>query len=171
MSNEGSEKADFLAVAFRSDYRWLTEKLRFRIGCGFNAEDIASEAFTQMAALPDLLSVREPRAMLSTIANRLLYESWRRRDLERAYLAALASRPEAVHPSPEAQELVMESLMLIDKALDGLSAKAREAFFYSHLDGLTYVQISGKLNVSVSMVRKYIAKALINCYLAAQDMP
>jgi len=168
MSADSPSRNDFLSVVFRKDYRWLAERLRFRLGCGFGAEDVASEAFTQLAALPDLLAVREPRALLTTIAQRVMYESWRRRDLERDYLAALARVPEAVHPSPEDRAVLVEALLAIDRALEGLSVKARTAFLYSQLDGLTYAEIGERLGVSASMVRQYMAKAMACCYLAAE---
>ncbi|PWC15149.1 RNA polymerase subunit sigma [Brenneria roseae subsp. americana] len=169
MFTEAGKKPDLLSLIFRSDYRWLTERLRRRIAYGCEAEDVASEAFLRLASLPDLASVQEPRAMLTTLAKRVLYENWRKRDLEKAYLAALANKPEFHHPSPEEQQLLMEALLTIDQALAGLSVKARQAFLYSQLDGLTYADIAGRLDVSVSMVRKYIAKALANCYLATQE--
>ena len=157
---------DLLAIIFRSDYRWLINRLRRSIARDCEAEDIASEAFVRLAAMPNLTHVREPRAMLTTLAKRVLFENWRRRDLERAWLSALASAPEHSHPSPEDQEILLEALMAIDQALEGLSVKARQAFLYSQLDGLTYAQIAQHLGVSVSMVRKYITSALTQCYLA-----
>ncbi|MDX5627937.1 MULTISPECIES: sigma-70 family RNA polymerase sigma factor [unclassified Brenneria] len=169
MLTEAGKKPDLLSLIFRSDYRWLTDRLRRRIAYGCEAEDVASEAFLRLASLPDLASVQEPRAMLTTLAKRVLYENWRKRDLEKAYFAALANKPELYHPSPEEQQLLMEALLTIDQALEGLSIKARQAFLYSQLDGMTYADIAEKLGVSVSMVRKYIAKALTNCYLATQD--
>lgn len=159
---------EYLSLIFRSDYRWLAERLRFRLGCGFQAEDVASESFAQLAALPDLESVREPRALLTTIAQRVMYETWRRRDLERAYLDVLAQMPEAVHPSPEDRAMLVESLLAIDRALEGLSVKARTAFLYSQLDGLTYAEIGERIGVSASMVRQYMAKALTCCYAATE---
>lgn len=171
MAVESSARIDVLALIFRSDYRWLTEKLRKRISYGTGAEDIASEAFLRLAEVPDLLHLREPRAMLTTLAQRVLYENWRRRDLEKAYLLALSSRPEYYHPSPEEQEMVLESLVAIDRALDGLSVNNRKAFLYNQLDGMTYAAIAEKLGVSVSMVRKYITKALTFCYLATNTQP
>lgn len=166
MPAEFTSRTDALTLIFRSDYRWLTDKLRRRISHGTGAEDIASEAFARLAAIPDLLKIREPRAMLTTLAQRILYETWRRRDLEQAYLNALASSPQHCHPSPEDQEMVIESLLAIDRALDGLSVNARKAFLFNQLDGMTYAEIAKELNVSASMVRKYVAKALTNCYLA-----
>ncbi|AIR70465.1 sigma-70 family RNA polymerase sigma factor [Dickeya fangzhongdai] len=169
MHVDAGKKMDLLSLIFHSDYRWLIARLRRRIAYGCEAEDVASEAFVRLASLPNLDSVKEPRAMLTTLAKRVLYESWRKRDLEKAYLAALEQKPAFYHPSPEEQEMLMEALLAIDLALDGLSVKARQAFLFSQLDGLTYADIAGKLGVSVSMVRKYIAQALTNCYLATQD--
>lgn len=161
------DQPSVLTDIFRSDYRWLVQRLRYRLGCPFNAEDVASESFLQLSTLPALSSVREPRAMLTTIANRVMYDVSRRKALEKAYLQTLASVPEHVHPSPEEQHLLMESLITIDRALKNLPVKARRAFLYSQLDGMTYAQIAEKLGVSASMVRQYMAKALMQCYLAA----
>lgn len=83
MYTEAVKKPDLLSLIFRSDYRWLTDKLRRRIAYGCEAEDVASEAFLRLASLPNLANVQEPRAMLTTLAKRVLYENWRRRDLEK----------------------------------------------------------------------------------------
>ncbi|WP_225383029.1 sigma-70 family RNA polymerase sigma factor [Klebsiella variicola] len=161
---------DLLSLIFRSDYRWLINRLRKNIAYGCEPEDVASEAFLRLAALPDLSALREPRAMLTTLAKRVLFENWRKQDLERAWLTALASEPERSHPSPEESEMLLEALLSIDRALEGLSVKARQAFLYSQLDGMTYADIAATLGVSVSMVRKYITSALTQCYLATQPV-
>ncbi|MDO1871170.1 RNA polymerase sigma factor FecI, partial [Escherichia coli] len=49
--------------------------------------------------------------------------------------------------------------------LDGLNDKTREAFLLSQLDGLTYSEIAHKLGVSISSVKKYVAKAVEHCLL------
>ncbi len=167
MSDATIGQPALLSEIFRSDYRWLSERLRFRLGCRYNAEDVASESFLQLSTLTALETVRDSRAMLTTIANRVMYDSSRRKNLERAYVAALASAPEKVHHSPEEHHMLLEALLAIDKALEGLSDNARRAFLMSQLDGLTYAQIAGELGVSSSMVRQYMAKAMMKCYLAS----
>ncbi|WP_433695442.1 sigma-70 family RNA polymerase sigma factor [Paraburkholderia phenoliruptrix] len=158
-------RAAWLADEFRSSYGWLKSKLHRRLGSATDAEDLASSSFVELAALEDLGTVREPRALLTVIAQRLTYELWRRRDLERAYLDCLASQDEPVAPSAESIVEVSQALALIDQALDGLSSKAKSAFIYSQIDGLTYAEIASLLGVSSSMVRKYIAQALTRCYM------
>ncbi|ACO78456.1 RNA polymerase sigma factor, ECF subfamily [Azotobacter vinelandii CA] len=153
---------------FGEHHGWLFGRLRARLGCAHDAADIASETFTQVVALDDPGAIREPRALLTTIAKRLIYASWRRRDLERAYLEVLAQQPEAVQPSPEETVLALEALAAIDQLLDGLSPKARAAFLYSQLEGLNYTEIASRLGVSVTRVHQYVVKGLTTCYLALE---
>ena len=63
---------------FKSDYSWLCTRVSRAMGCAHGAQDIASETFLRVLALPDPSQIREPRALLTTIARRLMYEGWRR---------------------------------------------------------------------------------------------
>lgn len=152
---------------FRNEYRWLLSRLRSKLGCACTAEDIASETFVQLVELPDPAGIREPRAMLTTIAHRLVYDLWRRRDLERAYLAALAALPEGAAPSEEERAIVVETLHAIDRTLSGLSAKARNAFVYSQFHDMTHAEIAERLGVSKRTVRDYLAQAMGACCRAS----
>ncbi len=49
--------------------------------------------------------------------------------------------------------------------LDGLGPKVKQAFLLSQLEGLGYVDIAARLGVSVSSVKKYMAKATEHCLL------
>lgn len=152
---------------FGDHHGWLFERLRLRLHCREDAADLAAETFAQVVALPDPLAIREPRALLSTIGKRLIFARWRRNDIERAYLESLAALPEACAPSPQEHWLVMEALMEIDRLLDGLSSRARAAFLYSQIDGLTYARIAEELGVSVTRVHQYVVQGLTACYRAA----
>ncbi|MFF7708153.1 sigma-70 family RNA polymerase sigma factor [Pseudomonas sp. NPDC007930] len=152
-----------LRQLFGDHHGWLFERLRARLGCRHDAADMAAETFAQVVALPAPQAIREPRALLTTIAKRLMYDTWRRRDLERAYLEALAAQPEQYAPSAQEQVLVMETLMQLDALLDGLSPRARTAFLCSQLDGMKYADIAALLGVSTIRVRQYVAKGLQLC--------
>jgi RNA polymerase sigma-19 factor, ECF subfamily len=154
-----------IADLYSSHHGWLFGWLRKKLGCTHQAADIAQDAFIQILGRPEVLTeLREPRAYLTTVARRLVFDTWRRRDLEQAYLAELAAMPEDVFPSAEEQALVLETLLAIDRLLNGLSAKARTAFLMSQLDGMTYKEISVELGVSTSRVRQYMTQALTACY-------
>ncbi len=166
MDSQGSIKNTLIAQLFQQNYDWLCKKLSYQTGCSHSAEDLAAEAFLQVWMLPDPASIRSPRAFLATIAQRLMYESWRRKDLERAYLQILAEAPEAVQPSPHEQWMLIESLQAIDRLLDGLSGQARAVFLMSQLEGLTYVQIGERLGLSLGRIHQLMKDALHCCYRA-----
>lgn len=153
----------FLSDEFRRSYGWLTGCMQRLVGSSSDAEDLASSAFTELAAHPDVAAIRQPRALLTTIARRLTFEFWRRRDIERAWLAMLAHAPERVTPSPEVTLEAVQEIVLIDAALQRLSPRAREAFIMSQFEDMKYADIAERLGVSVSMVRKYVAQALALC--------
>ncbi|MGX5219176.1 sigma-70 family RNA polymerase sigma factor [Pseudomonas sp. S9] len=149
---------------------WLNGWLRQRLGCAHNAADLAQDTFVRLLKSPDgLATLRQPRAYLSTIAHGLVVNFWRRQSVERAYLDALAAQPEALAPSPEEREMIVETLLAIDAMLLRLPSKVREAFLLSQLDGLTYAVIAQRLAVSERMVKKYMAQAMLHCLMLAQQ--
>jgi RNA polymerase sigma-70 factor (ECF subfamily) len=151
-------------------HRWLHGWLRQRLGCTENAADLAQDTFLRLLDKPrDLLAVREPRAYLHTIANGLLINFWRRRDIERAYLDALALQPEACAPSPETRALILETLLQVDALLRSLAPRVRQAFLLSQLHGLTYAAIATELGVSERMIKKYMAQAMLQCLMLLED--
>lgn len=152
-----------VAELYHSHHPWLFSWLRRRLGCPCNAADLAQDTFMRLLSTPPPAELREPRAYLSTVAHGLMVNHLRRRDLERAYLEALAWLPEAVSPSPETRALLVESLLAIDARLDGLPSKARQAFLLSQLEGLPYAEIAVRLSVSISMVKKYMLQAVSHC--------
>lgn len=157
---------------YRQHHGWLLGWLRGKLGCPDQAADLAQDTFTRLlGGERNLTGVREPRAYLTTVAHGLVVDFFRRRDLERAYLAELALQPEALHPSPEERSLLLEALAEVDRLLAGLSGKARAAYFYSRLDGLTHAEIAEHLGVSVPRVRQYLAAAARHCYCLRYGSP
>jgi RNA polymerase sigma-70 factor (ECF subfamily) len=111
-------------------------------------------------------SRRDPRARtyLGTIANGLVIDFWRRRELEQAWLETLAQLPEAHTPSPESRLHFLQTLIEIDQMLDTLKPNARTAFLLAQLDGLTCPQIAERIGMSLATVERYISQALRRCY-------
>jgi RNA polymerase sigma-70 factor (ECF subfamily) len=86
----------------------------------------------------------------------------RRKEIEKAYLECIKHQAESEYYSPEAKAIVLETLFQIDEMLDGLSAKVKKTFLLSQLEGLSHSEIANEMKVTVSSVRKYIAKALLH---------
>lgn len=156
-----------LGVFFSDHHRWLLQHIQRRLRNHADAQDTAGDAFCQMlAARVDPDSIEQPRAYLATIARRLMFDRHRRRKLELAYLERLSTLPEALTPSPEEQLQLIQALVAIDRALDGLPMIVKATFLYSQLDGLSYVAISHKLGLSERTVSRYMKQALRQCYLS-----
>ncbi|WP_302056200.1 sigma-70 family RNA polymerase sigma factor [Pseudomonas sp. SBB6] len=155
-----------LSTLYNDHHRWLHRWLRNRIGCPEHAADIAQDTFLSILSSKDLFRIREPRSFLSTVARRLMANVYRRRLVEQAYLQALASLPETVEPSPEVRVLALEALALLDRMLDALPGKVREAFLLSHLQGLKIAEIAERLQVSSRSVKLYLVRANQHCFFA-----
>lgn len=169
MSIEQMKGTEAFIIANQS---WLQRFLTGKLGCSHDAQDISQDTFirviTSAVVLPEL---KEPRAYLATIANRLIIDKARRRKIELAYIEANTRSvdEQAVAPSSEEVYENVCKLEALVKLLESLADKPRRAFLMSRLDGLGYKDIAAELGVSVSMVKKYIAKALLHCYDVMQD--
>ena len=152
-----------IAELYADHHAWLHSWLRRKLGCLEQAADLAHDTFVRAMTTPKLEEIREPRAWLRTVAHGVMVNHLKRQDLERAYRETLAAQPELTAPSPEERALILETLMQIDALLDGLSPKARRAFLLSQLERLTYAEIAEQLQVSVSMIKKYMLQAITHC--------
>ncbi len=157
---------DEVRALYIDHHGWLKSWLRRRLGDGLDAADLAHDVFVRLLARRRPIRAREPRALLSTVAHGLVVDHWRRRELERAWLEALASLPELEAPSPECRLVVLEALIQIDRVLDGLAPAVRTAFLLAQLDGLSCPRIAEHLGVSLATVERYLARALRACYEA-----
>ncbi|MET0291538.1 MAG: sigma-70 family RNA polymerase sigma factor [Steroidobacteraceae bacterium] len=144
---------------------WLRNWLRRQLGNAADAADLAHDTFVKVIVSRRSASSfgPEPRALLTHIAKGLLIDLWRRRDVERAYVEALARLPADHVPCAETQALVLEALVQIEALLYGLPTRTREVFLLSQLDGLRYAQIASQLDVSVVTVKRHMRAAFAAC--------
>lgn len=155
-----------LHALYSDHHGWLYQWLRRRLGHSGDAADLAHDAFLRLLVKPrEFDSFAGARAYLSTVARGLCVDLWRRRQIEQAWLDTLAAQPEAVESSAEQRAMVIEALVEIDAMLRRLPARVAEAFVLSHLHGLTYREIAGRLAVSERSVKKYMAQAVLHCAL------
>jgi RNA polymerase sigma factor (sigma-70 family) len=165
-----------IQTLYSDHHGWLFGWLRRKLGDAHQAADMAHDTFVRIltthgsasSASPLRLDgLREPRAYLTTVANRVLCNHYRRLSLEQAWLSTLAQLPEPFTPSTEEQLIILETLHEIDAMLDTLPAKARTAFLLSQLEGLSYAQIAEQLGVAVRTVKRYMAQAFEECLMLA----
>lgn len=155
---------------YSDHHGWLRGWLRKRLGDIHQAADLAHDTFMQLLARDEPVAAREPRAFLTTVAQRVLANHYRRQQLEQAYLAALAALPEPVECSPEERAILLETLAAVDRMLGGLPQPVKRAFLMSQLDELSHADIAAALNISITTVKRYLVKAGQQCYFGAHGV-
>lgn len=166
MSNPRPSLQHPLHLLYTEHHQWLRGWLARRLNSHADAADLTHDTFLRTLTSPHLGQLDEPRAFLCMVAKRVLYTFWRRGELERAYLDALASLPEQVTPCEETLAVLREALEAVDALLAGLPAKVRHAFLLNRLEGLTHQQIADQMQVSLSSVERWVRRAVTHCYLA-----
>lgn len=164
MSSPSPSLSAHVESLYLAHHGWLQGWLRKKVGNAFDAADLAQSTFLKVLGAKGLDQLQEPRAYLTTIARNLLINQVRRRAIEQAYLDALAAMPEPVAPPPEVRLMVLETLVEIDRRLGRLPALAKQAFLLAQLEGLSHGEIAAELGISVSTVKRHLAKAAMRCF-------
>lgn len=166
MSTNESALQQRMADLYADHHGWLRGWLRRRLGNAFDAADVAHDTFVRILASRDaMLGMAEPRAYLTTTAQRLLVDRARRNAIAQAYLDELALMAQSLpgHPAPEEILMAVQALEQIGAALEGLAARPREAFLRHYLEEQPQAEIAAGFGVSTRMVQKYLVQALMHC--------
>lgn len=166
MSDLPVPSQDPFHILYAENHRWLQGWLLRRLGSPADAADLTQDTFVRTLTSRHVAAIEEPRAFLCVVAKRVLCSFWRRNELERAYLEAIADLPEAVVPSEEEFALLREAVATLDAMLNDLPNQVRHAFLLNRLEGLTHPQIAEQLGVSLATVERWIKRAVTQCYLA-----
>lgn len=158
-----------LTLFYTNHSGWLQAWLCKKTACSFEAAEIAQDVFVKLlskndVAPIDLATINEPRAYLTTVATHLLIDVKRRQKLEREYLALISHLQPETLPCPQQIKIVIDTLNEILIMLEGMPVNVYRAFMLYRLDGLSHAEIAQQLNVSPSMVKQYIARAMLHCY-------
>lgn len=155
--------------AYRAFHAELLKFLGKRLGSSADAADLAQDAFTQWLDWRDRRTVEQPRAFLFQIARNLLRDHWRRQqarpqaseDLDTGHMLDAMVDEQGASPLEKVEQ--QQRLHLLARALDDLSPRRREAFVLHKFDGLSQVEVAQRMGISLSMVEKHIASALLHC--------
>ncbi|MGC7405321.1 sigma-70 family RNA polymerase sigma factor [Pandoraea pneumonica] len=156
-------EASGVAALYHDHHGWLRNWLHRKLRNHGDAADLAHDTFVRLLSKDSSVSPREPRAFLTVVAQGLVANLHRHRKIEAAYLDTLAALPEAVAPDPETRAILLQTLVDIDRRLDGLPPVVRRVFLMSQLDGLPQRDIAEAVGLSIATVQRHIVKALHTC--------
>src|SRR5262249_28969054 len=128
--------------------------------------DLAQEVFLRLLRVERQDKIRSPEAYLLTIAGHVLHQhALSAENLhEPVDIAdALTDARLAEETDPPAQLNLERRLEALDRALARLSAKTRTAFLLQRRDGCTLDEIAERMGISRAMVKKHLAKAVVQC--------
>ncbi|GAA3582274.1 MULTISPECIES: sigma-70 family RNA polymerase sigma factor [Marinobacter] len=159
-----------IETLYREHQPWLRNWLRGKLGCPADASDLSQDSFLRLLTV-DLSLLQEPRAYLLVIANRLMINRHRRRQLEADVLRQVAHTVETQNQQGPAEivaarDLLHQVLMMLTEELPD---KPRKAFLWARTEGMSYREIAERLDVSQSSVKQYIARALVHCHARLYD--
>ena len=139
--------------------RYLTSRVRNSV----DIPDLVQEVFLRMLRIPNHDAIRSPEAYLFTVAQHVAHQHALRQSCVAPPIELQKMLVELAHvPADPAGELsAQQSLEGLERALARLSPRERATFLYHRRDGLTLQTIAGRLGVSRHMVKKYLAKAIL----------
>ncbi len=148
-----------IATLYADHHGWLQGWLRKKLGSTACAADVAQDTFMRLLDREDAVAAREPRALLATVAQRVLFNHYRRQKLEQAYLDVLAQLPPLHTPSPEERAMLLATVSELDRMLDGLPPPVKRAFLLRQLDAVPQEDIARQLGISLATVKRHLQRA------------
>ena len=148
-----------LFAAHRGELQaYLTEKLRD----AETAADLTQETFVRFAEQSGAAAISQPRSYLYRTAHNLAVDHARQRRRRRTDSMAnddLAHLPEE-RAGPETIADARERLAQLHALVSKLPERTRQIFVLHRIEGLTYVEVAERLDISMSSVQKHLAMAL-----------
>ncbi len=156
-----------LVSTYLAQWKSLRMFLRKRTGSSDLADDVLQETWIRLATTKiDPAAIRDRRAFILRIAGNIAIDLLRRETKHAARCVSDEAVLLAVQdkcPSPEMVAIDRDQLRQLVRALIELPKNARLALLMSRCDGMSHASIASRLEVSESMVAKYLAQALRHC--------
>jgi RNA polymerase sigma-70 factor (ECF subfamily) len=124
--------------------------------------DIIQETYCRIYQANNIDSIRHPKAFLFRVANNvwLNTEKRRRGSVEDNAVDIENVDVRADELGPYRMLQAEQELAIVQTAFQELTPKCREVFIMNRFENLSYSQIARELNLSISMIEKYVSQAL-----------
>lgn len=161
---------DFILSVLKEHEADLKRFLKFRLAGHPDREDLMQEVLLRLMEKKESQQSlshghKKTKAYLIVIASNLIHDMNRRRKVRevknKEILHYEIESSIADKRTPEKQAAIRQKLIKANKVLESLSPKCHQVFKLSRFHNLSYREIGEQLNISVSMVKKYITQALV----------
>lgn len=163
----GDEIGEKLREVFRTNQNALVRFLKSHLGSECDAQDVAQDAILRLYQRRAQLFDQDLRSLLFTTAKNIAIDRHKERkrslldysDLAQENLNAAMDES----ASPERIIAARQELARIAQLIMDLPVKCQTAFIRYKIDELEYREIAAQMNLTESMVRKYVLRALAHC--------
>jgi len=162
----GDHRKSFVTDVAARHGRQLRRYLAARVRNATDVADLAQEVFLRLLRVDRHDKIRSPEAYLFTIASHVLHQHALNRSTTPEsvdIMDPLVDQRLAVESDPGVQRDLEERMKEMERALEQLAPNAQASLLLHCRDGWTLEEIGTRLGVSRSMVKKYIAKAVLHC--------
>ncbi|RDS85055.1 RNA polymerase sigma factor [Dyella monticola] len=161
---EGGGRLDAYDAFFRTQYDALVSFLRRRSRTNEDAEDAAQESFTRLTRYRDTYPLLAWKAMLYRIAINVVNDQSRRARTRCVpqHVSLDDVSIESDEPSAEEAAAAAQQRVLLREAILALPPKCRQVYLLTRLRGMTSRQVATHCGISVRMVEKHLANALVH---------
>jgi RNA polymerase sigma factor (sigma-70 family) len=166
------DKRAFLAAVASQHGLRLRRFLLARVRNVADASDLVQEVYLRLLRVPDHESIRMPEAYVFALANHVLYQYRLRQSRvveAQDILDMLGQTQVAWDKDPAIQSETQQRIEEIESVLKSLPPKARAVLVLHRRDGYTLEEIGRHLGLSRPMVKKYLARALLQCRERFED--
>jgi len=151
-----------LHAMFREHEQELRAFLTRKVHCPELAADLTQEIFVRLAAQPATTRLENTRSYLFRMANNLVIDHYREIERRQTYATPhenLVHIPET-KPGLEHEMMARQDLRQLVGIIQELPDRTREIFILNRVEGLTYLEVAERLELSESSVQKHLAKGL-----------
>ncbi len=142
----------------------LERMLRGRVRDPHLAADLTQDIFLRLRRITSPLPNRhEARLYIFQMARNLATDHQRVEGRRTEILAGATILFEDVATSLEDEAFARDQIRVVDAALDDLPKHCRDVLYMSRMLGMSHSEIAAELNVSNSLVEKYVVRAMLHC--------
>lgn len=167
MSAAASDAYHELISVYLRQWSVLCARLKRQTGSRELAEDALQETWLRLSRMKGQpVDIRDQHAFILRVAGNIAIDLARKEGRHSARCVSDEAVLQAIEdgcPSPERVVIDRDQLRFLVLALAQLPPKPRAALLMNRCDGLSHREIASRLEVSESMVARYLMQALRHC--------
>lgn len=164
VSSKGDSSQEEITALYEEYNDTLVRYLTIRLRSRQDAVDVAQEAYIRLLRRKNLADIDCFQSFLFRTATNISIDLQRQRIRQaRNFASSKFLLGDIDEITPERALDGRQTLEALKKALEDLPPKCREAFMLYKFKNLAHAEIADEMSLSVSSVRKYIARGLAFC--------